>query len=403
MTGAVSSPWYALLATIVGFNTLIYVGLTLSKLVPWPQQFRPAQVRGWLERSGRTITEESTVKDIPRARPAESDDPFDALRYDIARQAIPQTLALAGGLVMLFSITAAFLLRNLTFNAHVVEFLAGLALLILGVVLWYGGFAGRTLMRILAVVSTVVTLGLLVEGIALRDLAPIGYSLVVITAYMPLVLDWAASLVAGAVILVAVGTAGLRFSAATGIAFTVLALSGLLVGALLLHIRLQGVRALVVHQARSAALATTDELTDLLNQRGILTVAPVVAANAARAGRPVFLASVLLQPDGKAYQEYGVHYSLAVIRSLSAVVRAGVDDGDLVARWEGNEIIILGQGPAPEASLLKERFDAGLAATGVALGRWPIEVSVGSVTANPDNETFESMLQQARALSVKVR
>jgi hypothetical protein len=47
------SPWFLLLATMVAFNTIIYVGLTLAKLIPWPQQFHPSLVRDRASRLGR--------------------------------------------------------------------------------------------------------------------------------------------------------------------------------------------------------------------------------------------------------------------------------------------------------------------------------------------------------------
>jgi len=40
-----SSGWFTLLATVVALNTIIYVGLTLAKVIPWPRQFHPRRVR----------------------------------------------------------------------------------------------------------------------------------------------------------------------------------------------------------------------------------------------------------------------------------------------------------------------------------------------------------------------
>lgn len=40
------SPWFQLLAAFVAVNTLIYVGLTLLKLVTWPERLRLDKARG---------------------------------------------------------------------------------------------------------------------------------------------------------------------------------------------------------------------------------------------------------------------------------------------------------------------------------------------------------------------
>lgn len=36
---AMQSPWFAFLASFVAFNTMIYVSLTVAKLIPWPKPF----------------------------------------------------------------------------------------------------------------------------------------------------------------------------------------------------------------------------------------------------------------------------------------------------------------------------------------------------------------------------
>jgi hypothetical protein len=36
---AMQSPWFTLLASFVAFNTMIYVSLTVAKIIPWPKPF----------------------------------------------------------------------------------------------------------------------------------------------------------------------------------------------------------------------------------------------------------------------------------------------------------------------------------------------------------------------------
>ena len=59
-----STTWFALLATVVAFNTIVYVGLTLSKLMPLPKQCHPSQVRLWLAFAGMEIDKESEMNSI---------------------------------------------------------------------------------------------------------------------------------------------------------------------------------------------------------------------------------------------------------------------------------------------------------------------------------------------------
>jgi hypothetical protein len=54
------SAWFECLAAFVAFNTLIYVGLTLAKLIPWPRMMRPVEIRSWLEQALRRPSAAST-------------------------------------------------------------------------------------------------------------------------------------------------------------------------------------------------------------------------------------------------------------------------------------------------------------------------------------------------------
>jgi GGDEF domain-containing protein len=40
-----NEPWFRTFTLFVAFNTIVYLGLTVSKLAPWPAQIRPARVR----------------------------------------------------------------------------------------------------------------------------------------------------------------------------------------------------------------------------------------------------------------------------------------------------------------------------------------------------------------------
>ncbi len=45
-SSVLQSPWFQLLAAFVAVNTLIYVGITLMKLVTWPERLRLDKARG---------------------------------------------------------------------------------------------------------------------------------------------------------------------------------------------------------------------------------------------------------------------------------------------------------------------------------------------------------------------
>ena len=83
-----TSQWFILLATVVAFNTVVYLGLTLAKLIPLPKQFHPSRVRRWLRAGGIEIAEDSAMDDIPVRMLAESADPYENRRGAVLQSAI---------------------------------------------------------------------------------------------------------------------------------------------------------------------------------------------------------------------------------------------------------------------------------------------------------------------------
>ena len=92
-------------------------------------------------------------------------------------------------------------------------------------------------------------------------------------------------------------------------------------------------------------LATTDELTGLANQRGLLEVARELEATGARPG-PVDLAVVYVDVDGlkSVNDAHGHAAGDALIRSVADVLRARLPAAqDTIARVGGDEFAVLRQ------------------------------------------------------------
>lgn len=96
-----TSPWFIVFAAFVGVNTIIYMGLALSKLIPWPRQAHPRRVRTLLGVGARDDAAEPIVPRVSRETPAESGV------HDIAG-----AFGWLGGVVLLLSSVFAFLGRG---------------------------------------------------------------------------------------------------------------------------------------------------------------------------------------------------------------------------------------------------------------------------------------------------
>lgn len=167
---------FIVLAAIVSFNTLIYVVLTLAKLIPWPRQARPSEVRRGVKRIGLTINEESVMSEIPLPPAPESDDPAENMRLATARHEIPQAFKVAGGLVMAFAVAVGLSPFSVGFLVHVLEFVTGVILLVTGVLLGYRSLTGRSMTWIWVVFATVLVLLLVLEGYRFDAFTPRAYA-----------------------------------------------------------------------------------------------------------------------------------------------------------------------------------------------------------------------------------
>ena len=54
-----STPWFQFLAAFVAVNTLVYVGLTLMKLIRWPEQLRLDKARGDVAAHGQAAARDA--------------------------------------------------------------------------------------------------------------------------------------------------------------------------------------------------------------------------------------------------------------------------------------------------------------------------------------------------------
>jgi diguanylate cyclase (GGDEF)-like protein len=398
-----TSNWFILLATMVAFNTIIYVGLTLSKLVPMPQQFHPGRVRGWMRKLGMDPDKDTAADDIPRPELPDSPDPYENMRRGIARRDIPQAFGLVGALVILVATTALIAFRSTAITIHVVELFVGVLFLVCAQVLGRRHFRAVTVMWTWAMACVLLVGLMMAEAPYTQSLFPIAYAFVVMTAFAPITLSWRPSIAGAALMLTALITASQLIEGNEDIRLITAGIAALLVSATLLRLRLTAITALSDEKARSEALVTTDVLTGTLTPRGLLTIMPTVAGTAERTGEDVCLMYFGVAGLATANAQYGVHYGDDVLRAVAKAIQGTVRLGDLVARWGGDEFLVAGIGGKPSADDLARRIQEAVRKSGVNLGKWPITVKAGSAAGDPRQTTFDQLLLEARTRRVWFR
>lgn len=391
-----TSNWFLLLLAVVAFNTIIYVGLTLSKLVPMPRQVHPSRVRRWMRRLGMDPDKNTAVDDIPRPERPDSPDLYENMRRGIARRDIPHAFGLVGAVIILADLAALVVLRSDRLPLHVVELSVGALFLVCAQVLGRRHFRAVTVMWTWALACVLLVCLVTGEVVYTHEQFPITYAFIVMTAFAPITLSWRPSMAGGALMLAALITASQLIDDNDDIGWVIAGIAALLTSATLLRLRLTAITALSDEKARSEALATTDVLTGMLTKRGLLTVVPTVAGSAERTGEEVCLMHFCVEGLATANAQYGVHYGDDLLRAVARAIRVTVRLGDLVSRWEGDEFLVLGIGGRPDADDLARRIQETVRTSGINLGKWPTTVSVGTAVGDPRRTTFDQLALMAR-------
>ena len=199
-----------------------------------------------------------------------------------------------------------------------------------------------------------------------------------------------------------------RFSASPfGYLDTAYALMVLIVlgGSIALNLRIQRIRARLREQREALAhalavnreLATRDELTGLPNRRAMLDLMDLEHRRSLRSGRPMLLAELDIDHFKRVNDSHGHATGDRALQAFAGVVRASVRDTDVLARWGGEEfVLMLSDTHLDDARDLLERVRLAVAAMEIphATGVLRLSVSAGLALHLP-GDTVELTLERA--------
>jgi len=331
-------------------------------------------------------------ENLPLTRPNRSRRAF---VQGVALRDIPLALAATGTVVLIVGVINFLLTARADLTDVIPDAIVAVVLLVWSGVLRRRSMPGAVVQWSYAVAMLLVLGWILNEFWQQPDTANMAYAVIVMAVFGPLVLAWAPFATAAAV-MVGVSTAVLVASgwgdARGWIAAYIVAVCA---GALLLAVRLRSLAELAAARETADRLATTDQLTGVLNRHGLELMAPVLVASAKRYGQPMVVWFADIDGLKTANDRFGHAMGDQIIMAVAHAITESTREGDLVARWGGDEFVIVGLGIEPTSTPLEQRVQSRLRAADVDPNRWAGSVSFGSASHMPQVVTLDDLIAEA--------
>lgn len=167
--------------------------------------------------------------------------------------------------------------------------------------------------------------------------------------------------------------------------------AALAAGGVLLRFRLRSIEATAEATSLLRRRATTDPLTGVLNRHGLEQVGRPLVETAVSTGQPVFAAFFDVNGLKGVNDRWGHDAGDAALQITAEAARVALREGDLLARWGGDEFVAIGVGACPDADALSQRVAAVIRCR-ADRATWPDGVSVG---VSAGGGSFEDLIAQA--------
>ena len=316
----------------------------------------------------------------------------------LARQNIPPTLRWTGAVVVAFALVNEIVPPPT--EPHFFITLTTLGAAILGLGLWFRSPRAPALVILWTYIGVIVLLNasLLLMFNNRPATWDFMYVVIVITGFAPLAFRWSAFVVGSGLSLLMSVAVLLRTHTEHASEWTIGIATAMVAGAFLLRQRMQFVRELADAQFAREQLVESDVLTGLFNRRGIYSRIEVLWASALRRSERINIAFIDIVGLKRANDSHGHELGDRIIVEVAEAIQQSTRRDDLVARWGGDEFVVLSRGEVDSTEHHRERILGRLKLRdAVFAGRWPSDISVGAASALAQEAGFDELLERADA------
>lgn len=315
-------------------------------------------------------------------------------RFEIARAQYPRVMFWAAGLIVVLSVLNWVEEPESRVTMHGLDAAVAILIAALGLVLLKAPVPASLHAWVFAAAVTAVVGSLVYQAVQVDKPVVFVYIVITMTALGPMVLYWAPFLTSSIISLLLVTLLVTNWPEGHTSEWQLAAVAGVLVGAVLLRMRLAAIDALADVTSRAEHLAVTDELTGLLNRHGLNEQLPRLVAIATRLEKPLFAVFVDIDGLKAANDRHGHAFGDEVIQLSAQALQSSVRGGDLVARWGGDELVVVGIGEPADPEAFTARLDSYVGASGVDRERWPGHLSAG-FARGPASVDVEALIEEA--------